>query len=238
MNGDHDLELNAYLDGELSDEQRREVEHMLDDDDALRRRLARLRRLKAELVHSFPLAVAGGEGASPLRRRLAFAGIAVLLVLAGFLLGVLTTGLAPGERYVLIDDGGRALRPAAVDSGETRIVFHLTNPDQVVAGEMLDEVENLLLRYRERGELLRVEIVSHGAGLPLLRQRLSEHRQRIAALARSFDNLAFVACQNTIDRLRVEKGVEVTLLPQAEIIDSGVSHVVKRQMEGWSYIRV
>ncbi len=58
------------------------------------------------------------------------------------------------------------------------------------------------------------------------------------ALASNYDNLAFVACQNTINRLRVEKGLEVTLVPEAEVIDSGVSHVVKRQMEGWSYIRV
>jgi len=36
----------------------------------------------------------------------------------------------------------------------------------------------------------------------------------------------------------VERGIEVKLIPDAEVIDSGVSHVVKRQREGWSYIRV
>lgn len=238
MNGSHDLELNAYLDGELSEDQRQEIEQMLDRDDALRRRLADLRRLKGDLRQSFPVNAADARRAAPTRHRLALGVAASLLLLAGFALGVLSTALTPAERYVLLDDAGRAAAPAAADSGETRIVFHLTNPDQVVAGEMLDEIEGMLRQYRREGEMLRVEIVSHSDGLGLLRQRLSAHHGRIAALAREYDNLAFVACRNTIDRLRVEKGVEVILLPEAEIIDSGVSHVVKRQMEGWSYIRV
>jgi intracellular sulfur oxidation DsrE/DsrF family protein len=41
-----------------------------------------------------------------------------------------------------------------------------------------------------------------------------------------------------MDRLRVEQGIEVRLIPDAEVIDSGVDHVVTRQKEGWSYIRV
>ncbi len=238
MNGSHDLELNAYLDGELSEDQRHEIEQMLDRDDALRRRLADLRRLKGDLRQSYPVTAADARRAAPARHWLAYGVAASLLLLTGFALGVLSTALTPAERYVLLDDAGRAALPAAADGGETRIVFHLTNPDQVVAGEMLDEIEGMLRHYRRESEKLRVEIVSHSDGLGLLRRKLSAHRGRIAALAREYDNLAFVACQNTIDRLRVEKGVEVILLPEAEIIDSGVSHVVKRQMEGWSYIRV
>ncbi len=96
----------------------------------------------------------------------------------------------------------------------------------------------MLLAYRSEGQPLRVEVVSHSDGLGLLRERLTQHKARIRQLARRFSNLTFVACQNTIDRLRVEQGIEVRLIPDAEVIDSGVSHVVNRQREGWSYIRV
>jgi hypothetical protein len=143
-----------------------------------------------------------------------------------------------GERFVVLDPDGRGQAPAVAGEGDTRIVFHLTNPDQAVAGELLDEVEAMLSAYQTDGRPLRVEVVSHSEGLDLLRERLSQHKTRIHQLAGQFSNLTFVACQNTINRLKVERGIEVRLVPDAEIIDSGVSHVVKRQKEGWSYIRV
>ena len=45
-------------------------------------------------------------------------------------------------------------------------------------------------------------------------------------------------CKNTIDRLRVERGIEVKLIPDAEVIDSGCQPCRQTTKEGWSYIRV
>ena len=138
----------------------------------------------------------------------------------------------------MLDAQGRGQAPATADSEETRIVFHLTNSDQQLAGELLDEVERMLVSYQADRRPLRVEVVSHSDGLTLLRDSLSQHKARIHNMAGRFGNLTFVACRNTIERLRVEHGIEVKLIPDAEVIDSGVSHVVKRQKQGWSYIRV
>ena len=96
----------------------------------------------------------------------------------------------------------------------------------------------MLAAYRADGRALRVEVVSHSEGLGLLRDRLSQHKERIHDLAGQFSNLTFVACQNTINRLKVERGIEVKLITDAEVMDSGVNHVVRRQKQGWSYIRV
>ena len=117
-------------------------------------------------------------------------------------------------------------------------MFHVTSPDRTAAGELLDDVEQMLAAYEADGRPLRVEIVSNGEGLDFLRERLSHYKQRIHRLAQRYRNLTFVACKNTIKRLEVQKGIEVNIVPDAEIIDSGVSHVVKRQKEGWVYIRV
>jgi intracellular sulfur oxidation DsrE/DsrF family protein len=106
------------------------------------------------------------------------------------------------------------------------------------AGELLNEIEALLVEYRAAQAPLRVEVVAHGDGLDVLRTQLSAHRARVQAMADHYQNLTFVACQNTIDRLQVEQGVEVVLLPQARLTESGVDHVVRRQQQGWVYIRV
>ena len=244
MKSGDEFELNAYLDGELSDDEQAELLEIMRTDAEFARQVCALGRLKAQvhLAYAHP-----PQPARRTKRRgrgqwsVAAAGLA--LVAVGLVSGwLLRAGAAPGsaeaERFVVLDPAGHGQAPAVAEDGEMRIVFHLTDASQTVAGELLDEVEGLLIAYQADQRPLRVEVVSHSDGLGLLRQRLSQHRQRIHELATRFSNLTFVACQNTIDRLRVEQGIEVRLLPDAEVIDSGVNHVVKRQNQGWSYIRV
>ena len=239
-----DLELNAFVDGELSHDQQAELLEAMRSDPELARQACELGQLKAQLRLAY------AEPPRPRQRGVARVGTAWQAIAAGFVLlalgiagGWMLHANAPelgiqGKRFVVLDPEGRGQTPAVAADGETRIVFHLTNPDQTVAGELLDDVEAMLTAYQADGRPLRVEVVSHSDGLGLLRERLSQHKGRIQQLAGQYANLTFVACQNTIDRLKLEHGVEVRLVPDAEVIDSGVSHVVKRQREGWSYIRV
>jgi len=67
---------------------------------------------------------------------------------------------------------------------------------------------------------------------------MSMFKDRIHEMSQRYANLTFVACKNTIDRVEVQHGVDVKIVPDAEIINSGVDYVVKRQQEGWIYIRV
>jgi intracellular sulfur oxidation DsrE/DsrF family protein len=244
MKSGDDLELNAYIDGELSPDQQAELLQSLRDDPELARDACALAQLKAQvrLAYTNPPRPdkAGVTKAAPPWQAIA-AGLALLAV--GLVSGWLLHANAPDlgiddQRFVVLDPDGRGQAAAVADGDDTRIVFHLTNPDQTAAGELLDEVEGMLAAYRSDGRALRVEIVGHSEGLGLLRERLSQHKERIHHLAGQYANLTFVACQNTIDRLKVERGIEVKLIPDAEVIDSGVSHVVRRQKQGWSYIRV
>lgn len=242
MRRNDDLELNAYVDGELSDAERAEMLAAMQRDPELAREACELNNLKNQLQ------IAYATPPAPKRRKMTHTRSRWLSLAASLLL--LCAGLAGGwflgnqqmaassDRFVMLDPDGRGQAPATADSGETRIVFHLTNPDQTVAGELLDDVEQMLRTYQHDGRPLRVEIVAHGEGLALLRQRLSTHQARVHELAKQFGNLTFVACRNTIERVQVSQGIEVKILPDAEIIGSGVDYVVKRQREGWVYIRV
>jgi len=239
-----DLELNAYIDGELSPDQQAELLQSMRNDPELARDACALAQLKAQLRLAY------ADPPKPERRGVSKARASWQAIAAGFLL--LAVGLVSGwmlhanvpgqgvesHRFVVLDPEGRGQAPAVADNAETRIVFHLTDPDQAVAGELLDDVEAMLAVYESDGHPLRIEVVGHSEGLDLLRERLSRHKERIHELAEQYANLTFVACQNTINRLKVERGIEVKLIPDAEVIDSGVSHVVKRQKQGWSYIRV
>jgi intracellular sulfur oxidation DsrE/DsrF family protein len=244
MKTNDELEVNAFIDGELSADQQAELLEAMRADPEIARQACELGQLKAQLRLAYadpprPRERIGTKVKSSWQA--IAAGVALLAF--GLLGGWLLHAKAPqwgGEanRLVVLDPDGRGQAPASAAEEETRIVFHLTNADQVVAGELLDEIEGMLEAYQADGRPLRVEVVSHSDGLDLVRERLSRHKSRIHALSQRYSNLTFVACKNTIDRLRVEHGIEVKLIPDAEVIDSGVSHVVKRQKEGWSYIRV
>lgn len=245
MSDNYELELNAYVDGELSADQQAEFLAAMRDDADLARRACELGQLKKQLRLAYAVPPEAPRGVDSRARRSRCSGptAAVALLLFGLIGGwLLHAGLPYGsvaaQRLVVLDPAGRGQAPAVAEDRETRIVFHLTNADQQVAGELLDEVERMLVAYQADGRPLRVEVVSHSEGLTLLRESLSRHKARIHELAGRFDNLTFVACRNSIERLRVEHGIEVKLIPDAELIESGVSHVVKRQREGWSYIRV
>jgi intracellular sulfur oxidation DsrE/DsrF family protein len=244
MNKDFELDLNAYVDGELSHDQEAEIIEAMRNDPELAQEICQLGQLKAQLRIAYAIP-------PPPRVRVMnrvgrswpaiAAGAAMLAVgvLSGWILhSGSTPGTAAGNRLVVLDPDGRGQAPAVAGGEETRIVFHLTNPDPMVAGELLDEVETMLQAYQADGRLLRVEVVSHSDGLELLRTSLTVHESRIHELADEYSNLTFVACKNTIERLRVDHGIEVQLVPDAEVTDSGVSHVVRRQQQGWSYIRV
>ncbi len=235
-----ELRLHAFVDGELTAEQEAELHDDMRRDRALGLRACELANLKKQVR----LACAEPP---PMRQRQVgalrapavrwVAGIA-LLALASLVGWQVHAPANTGERLVVLDSEGRGQAPATADSEEVRIVFHLTAPEQTVAGDLLDEVERLLASYQAEGKPLRVEVISHGEGLALVREKLSAHKARIKALARRYENLTFVACLNTIERLRTEQGIEVVLVPEAEVTRSGISRVVKRQREGWAYIRV
>lgn len=93
------------------------------------------------------------------------------------------------------------------DAGDAqlKIVVHLNESAPARVAQTLDEVESLLKLYRANGQTARVELVVNGDGLALLRSDVSPAPERVRRMQQEYDNLTFIACQNTIDRLKRER---------------------------------
>lgn len=76
-----------------------------------------------------------------------------------------------------------------------------------------------------------VEIVAYGPGLPMLKTD-SSVAQRIASASAQGVNV--LACENTMRNTKVERS---QILPGVKFVDAGVVHIMKRQKEGWAYVR-
>lgn len=233
--------VHAYVDGELDASERAALLARANADPALQATLCRLTALKEQvrLAYQDPPPPTRTAYRTPRCLTRAWAATAAAAALLLGLAGGWLIHEAPSaaDRLVLLDSEGRGAAPATADSPELRLVVHVASADQAKAGDVLDEVESLLQAYERDGKPLRVEVIANGEGLNLLRAGFTDHAQRIHALATRYSNLTFVACKNTMDRLRAAHGIEVRLVPDAELTESGVSRVVQRQRQGWGYLQ-
>ena len=119
--------------------------------------------------------------------------------------------------------------PAAADP-KHRIVFEVTGDGEELWTAVLNNVENVRMAFGP--ENTEIEVVAHGKGLGLVMGSNKGQQERMKTLSDS--GVVFAACQNTMTRKNITKD---QLLPFALVVDAGVAEVVRKQEQGWSYIK-
>jgi len=239
--------LNSLVDKEFPVAERAELLAILQTDENAKHQFCEINHIKDRVKTAY------SEIPQPLpeqhEQRLRFSRVASYL-LAVIMLSLLSFGIISqdsfqtgqnqlsSQRMVILDPDGRGQKLSENKTEELRVVFHVSNSNNLDADELLDDIEGLLQLSMKNNQHVRVEVVAHASGLDLLRERLSTAKNRIASMAESYPELTFVACLNTIDRIKREQGIDVKLIPAARPTQSGVAHVVKRQQQGWLYIQV
>jgi hypothetical protein len=110
-----------------------------------------------------------------------------------------------------------------------RAVFQVTDNDPARWNMILNNMANL--REGVGGEEIEIELVAFGPGLLMLKAD-SSVKQRIAEALKS--GATINACQNT---MRGMKLVPADMLPDVGYVPAGVVEVMRKQQQGWAYIR-
>ena len=120
---------------------------------------------------------------------------------------------------------------AETSQGPHRVVMHLNSGDEKVQRGALNNIRNL---YQEVGrEYLRVELVVHGAGLPLLTKKDSSLAPELAQLKTAYE-AEFTACSNT---MKAQGLTRADLLDQVGRTVPAMVRLMELQEEGWAYIK-
>lgn len=230
--------LSAFVDNQLTAEEKSRLYVLVSQDESLGQRVCELRKTRdlIQLAYADP---PRAETRTPVRDRRRRAGLDVaagILLALGVALGWVLH--SPDSRNNLPAGAGANDSTIAATPGEMKVLLHLHSGAHARMLEVLDETESVLKYYRQIGQPARIEIVVNGEGLNLLRADVSPFADRIQAMHRRYDNLTFMACSNTIDRLKREQGIVARLLPQAVVTDSGVAQIMRRQQQGWAYLQV
>ena len=82
----------------------------------------------------------------------------------------------------------------------------------------------------------KIKVVSHGKGIGMLLAKTAAENAELKAKLEKLhaDGVVFAACENTMKREKIEKKDLVEL---STTVDSGVSEVIRKQEEGYAYIK-
>ena len=136
-------------------------------------------------------------------------------------------------RHLMLATVAVALTSCATASHTTatshRIVMEVSSDNPAVWDAALNNAQNL---KKSLGDATAIEMVAHGGGLGMLLLTNTAQSERLQKLTAS--GIVFAACENTMRKKNV---TGADLLPFATTVDSGVAEVVRKQEEGWSYVK-
>jgi uncharacterized protein len=110
-----------------------------------------------------------------------------------------------------------------------RVVIQVSDNDPQKWGLALNNARNV---QEDLGkDKVQIEIVAYGPGLGMLKAE-SKVADRLAG---ALDNsIGLIACENTMTNTKVSRS---EMYSGIAYVKAGVTHIMKRQQEGWAYIR-
>ncbi len=119
------------------------------------------------------------------------------------------------------------------DDKTHKVVFEVSIDGAEKWQGVLRNVENT---RKELGAGTKIEVVTHGKGVGMLLGKTSAENSELKTKLEklSADGVVFAACENTMKREKLEKKDFVEL---STTVPSGVSEVVRKQADGYAYIK-
>jgi intracellular sulfur oxidation DsrE/DsrF family protein len=118
-----------------------------------------------------------------------------------------------------------------------QVVVLVNDNDPKTMNLVLNNIQNLIAYYKDKGEKVQIEVVAFGPGLHMLRQDTSPVKERVTSMSAANPELQFSACSNTLAGMTKQEGTKPELVSEAKLIPSGVARIVELQKTGYLYLR-
>ncbi|MCP3459296.1 MULTISPECIES: DsrE family protein [unclassified Bradyrhizobium] len=127
--------------------------------------------------------------------------------------------------------------PAATKKKEHHLILQVNTNDPAAMNLALNNATNVAQYYKDSGERVKIEVVTFGPGLNMLREDTSPVKARIEEMALSTPEVSFKACGNTQEKMQKAENKNIPIVRQAEVVKSGVVRVMELQEMGWTYVK-
>jgi intracellular sulfur oxidation DsrE/DsrF family protein len=136
-----------------------------------------------------------------------------------FLFAFVLTGTLCWSQNTSVDD---------LDMDEHKVVMQLTSGDTNVHKMMLRQIGNLVAAAPNT----QVEVVCHANAINMLMTQQTKVQAKIIELKSK--GVVFMACENTMKEKKITRE---EMIPEAGYVKAGLLEIIKKQEQGWSYIR-
>jgi intracellular sulfur oxidation DsrE/DsrF family protein len=229
-----DEQLNAFIDRQLTTDERVQVLDALKKDDELSKKLCELQRNDEFSVMAYNTipepSKSPYDSAIQKSQRRHFALVAGMLVIISLATGWQLHQLINTKTLPQIGEISQ-LDPSTLRSD--KIILHISVLDGERINKALDKAEALLKDKRNRH--LQLEIVANADGVRMLGTG-SPYANRIASLSGTYKNVSFKACGIAMQAVKLKQGKDMTLLPEVEKVPAALDQILKRLKGGWVYI--
>lgn len=151
---------------------------------------------------------------------------AVLALCAAFVMGAAAQTAAPAKAQTATAPKAKAKAKAPA---KDKVVFQISDGDAAKWNLALNNAKNV---QDELGaSKVDIEIVAYGPGIGMLKADATTSN-RISDAIKS--GIKIVACENTMTNQKLTKA---DMNPDIGYVPAGVVELMKRQREGWAYIR-
>ena len=122
-----------------------------------------------------------------------------------------------------------SILPMQAQTKAHRVLFAMTSPDEADWQLTLNNIRNLISGMAP--EAVEIEVVAYGPGIAFLKKDGVEAAE-IQKLESS--HVHFIACGNAMRKQHLEVS---DLVAGSEVVPAGIVEVMKKQEQGWSYIK-
>jgi uncharacterized protein len=120
---------------------------------------------------------------------------------------------------------------------EHHLILQVNSNDPAAMNLALNNAMNVTEYYKETGENVKVEVVTFGPGLHMLRDDTSPVKARIETMSLSNPEISFKACGNTQANMSKAENKDIPIIRGVEVIKSGVIRIMELQEQGWTYVK-
>ena len=127
---------------------------------------------------------------------------------------------------------------SALAAGDAyKLVLQISDNDAEKMNAALNVAANVSKYYSEKGDDVEIQIVAFNAGLHMLRDDTSPVKERVQSFASGMPNVAFMACENTLESMTKAEGKEPPLVENAKRVTAGVVTLIELNEKGWTIVR-
>lgn len=117
---------------------------------------------------------------------------------------------------------------ASAQEKKLSVVWDLSSADTVVQAAVFRQINNARMQVPD----LQVEVVFHGQAILAVMNDSMQFAARVKVAKEKGVTLA--VCNNSLKRLKIDPS---KLMPEATVVPSAVVELIKKQAEGWSYLK-